>query len=385
MAGKVEVNKGERPPVKQHDIKMLDLAFAMDCTGSMGEYIDSARDNIRQIVEEIVASEKGDVRLALVNYRDHPPQDTSYVTEVHDFTSSPNTMKGWLTNTSADGGGDTPEAVADALHDVLKLSWRDEATKICVCISDAPPHGLPGCGGDGFPEGCPAGIDPIKVVREMAEKGITLYVAGCEPSISPYKNFFMAIAYITGGQYVPLSRAKVLSQVIVGGAQEEMSLEQIMEEVNEEVQADMASGRTIDEEEMSRRVHTKMMAKGIRSKQMFKNNANLTSAGDVPMANALSKLDSYAAVQAAFKPEPSSSSFGGFGAGGAPYMAMRMCAPPPGAMSCPMPASVRMESLSLSAPAPEEDESYECRESEVTLDQASRMVKKSLARNKIGK
>jgi len=59
MAGKVEVNKGERPPVKQHDIKMLDLAFAMDCTSSMSPYINSARDNIRQIVEEIVQVKRG--------------------------------------------------------------------------------------------------------------------------------------------------------------------------------------------------------------------------------------------------------------------------------------------------------------------------------------
>ena len=46
----------------------------MDCTGSMGSYIASATANIRSIVEEIVVSEKCDVRLALVEYRDHPPQ-----------------------------------------------------------------------------------------------------------------------------------------------------------------------------------------------------------------------------------------------------------------------------------------------------------------------
>ena len=40
----------------------------------MGSYIESARENIRAIVEEIVTSEKSDVRLALVEYRDHPPQ-----------------------------------------------------------------------------------------------------------------------------------------------------------------------------------------------------------------------------------------------------------------------------------------------------------------------
>ena len=140
--GKVEIEKVEQPKLAKHDSKCLDLAFAMDCTGSMGSYINSARDNIRKIVEEIVASEKSDVRLALVEYRDHPPQDKSFVTRTHDFTGSAKTMKGWLDHCSADGGGDTPEAVADALHDILKLSWRQDATKICVCISDAPPHGL---------------------------------------------------------------------------------------------------------------------------------------------------------------------------------------------------------------------------------------------------
>jgi hypothetical protein len=55
-------------------VNHLDLVFVMDCTGSMGSYIASATSNIRSIVEEIVISEKSDVRLALVEYRDHPPQ-----------------------------------------------------------------------------------------------------------------------------------------------------------------------------------------------------------------------------------------------------------------------------------------------------------------------
>lgn len=46
----------------------------MDCTGSMGSYIASATENIRSIVQEIVISEKSDIRMALVEYRDHPPQ-----------------------------------------------------------------------------------------------------------------------------------------------------------------------------------------------------------------------------------------------------------------------------------------------------------------------
>ena len=46
----------------------------MDCTGSMGSYIKSAADNIRVIIEEIVSKETVTIRLALIEYRDHPPQ-----------------------------------------------------------------------------------------------------------------------------------------------------------------------------------------------------------------------------------------------------------------------------------------------------------------------
>jgi Mg-chelatase subunit ChlD len=235
---KVKVDKVDQPQLAKHDSAVLDLAFAMDCTGSMGSYIRTAQQNIRQIVEQIVASEKSDVHLALVEYRDHPPQDSTFVTRTHDFTGSVGTMKTWLDACSAQGGGDTPEAVADALHDVLKLSWRDEATKICVMISDAPPHGLSDSG-DGFPNGCPSGIDPMEVARQLAEKGITIYMVGCEPSITPYKDFFTAIAYLTGGQYVPLTSAQLLTQVIIGGAQEELSLQQFMAQVEAEVRTEL--------------------------------------------------------------------------------------------------------------------------------------------------
>jgi hypothetical protein len=46
----------------------------MDCTSSMGSYIKSATDNIRLIVDEIVTKEHITIRLALIEYRDHPPQ-----------------------------------------------------------------------------------------------------------------------------------------------------------------------------------------------------------------------------------------------------------------------------------------------------------------------
>ena len=89
-----------------------------------------------------MAKESSDVRLALVEYRDHPPQDRTYVTQVHDFTARVAEMKQWLEASRADGGGDAPEAVADALHDVSLAGFRPTGW--------LDRGGLGGGGGGGF-------------------------------------------------------------------------------------------------------------------------------------------------------------------------------------------------------------------------------------------
>jgi hypothetical protein len=122
----------------------LDLAFCCDCTGSMGLYIRSAQENIRLIATSIHdrLGKTASVRFALVKYRDHPSQDTTFVMELSDFTENLDVMKSNVDAMAAKGGGDGPEAVAAALHKLNELSWRPNATKVCVLISDAPPHGL---------------------------------------------------------------------------------------------------------------------------------------------------------------------------------------------------------------------------------------------------
>ena len=39
----VTLQVGEKPPLAKHDSSVLDLAFAMDVTGSMGSYIHAAQ------------------------------------------------------------------------------------------------------------------------------------------------------------------------------------------------------------------------------------------------------------------------------------------------------------------------------------------------------
>jgi hypothetical protein len=68
-----------------------DLVFIQDCTGSQGSYITSATKNIEEISRAIFQSGKlvypDDLRLGLIAFRDHPPQDHTYITKNFGFTS----------------------------------------------------------------------------------------------------------------------------------------------------------------------------------------------------------------------------------------------------------------------------------------------------------
>jgi hypothetical protein len=80
----------------------------------------------------------------------------------------------------------------------------------------------------------------------------------------------MAIAYITGGQYVPMINAQLLAQVIIGGVREEITLERLMlnaqEDIAREVQQAEADG--VDDRETATRVNRYFASRKTRTKQM---------------------------------------------------------------------------------------------------------------------
>jgi hypothetical protein len=96
----------------------------------------------------------GELRVGLVAFRDHPPQDHTFVTRNFGFTSDIAVMRQNLRRLVAKGGGDGPEAQTAALSDALNMDWRNGAIKIVILITDAPPHGI-GEDKDGFPQGSP--------------------------------------------------------------------------------------------------------------------------------------------------------------------------------------------------------------------------------------
>ena len=72
--------------IPHHDSQQVDLVFVVDCTGSMHSYIHRIKNKIIHIANSIrrIAF---NVRLALVEYRDHPPEDETFVSRVHGFIS----------------------------------------------------------------------------------------------------------------------------------------------------------------------------------------------------------------------------------------------------------------------------------------------------------
>jgi hydroxylamine reductase (hybrid-cluster protein) len=86
----------------------------------------------------------------------------------------------------------------------------------------------------------------------------------------PYRDFFMSLAYITGGQYVPMVNSKLLAKVIIGGVREEISLDRLMQDAQADIDREMekAEAEGVDEKEKAKRMNNVFSSKNLRSKQM---------------------------------------------------------------------------------------------------------------------
>ncbi len=202
------------PPAK------LDVAFVVDTTGSMKDDIRAVKDSLFDIVDKVVTRTKDlRIRFGIVSYRDHPPQDRTYVTRVFDFTDQMKKVHRQISGLKPSEGGDTPEAVADGLFDArTKLSWSNDAYKVLLLVGDAPPHGTDynSLSDDYFPDGCPKGHDPKTELKAMKDNfGTTFFpfVCGCNPLVE--KSFRSIADFVDGGRYLFLREANELPEAIL--------------------------------------------------------------------------------------------------------------------------------------------------------------------------
>ena len=211
----------------------MDVAFVVDTTGSMKDDIRAVKDSLSEVVNHITSRTKDlQIRFGVVSYRDHPPQDKTYVTRVFDFIDNVKKVKKLIADLRPSEGGDTPEAVADGLFDArTKLSWLKDSYKVMLLVGDAPPHGRKynSIGDDYFPDGCPKGHDPIEEVQQFRmDFGSTMFifVCGCNPLVEA--SFRMIADSVDGGKYYSLLEAHELPAAIL----------RILEGVSDLIEAD---------------------------------------------------------------------------------------------------------------------------------------------------
>ena len=117
----------------------LDLMLVIDATGSMGDEMQYLTKEF-QAITQAIASKFPNVstRFALTVYRDIGDE---YVVRSFNFTDSVLTMQKQLAAQSAQGGGDYPEAMEQALNNAVQAQWRSgNTTRLVFLVADAPPH-----------------------------------------------------------------------------------------------------------------------------------------------------------------------------------------------------------------------------------------------------
>ncbi|KAF5325083.1 hypothetical protein D9619_009927 [Psilocybe cf. subviscida] len=245
----------------------LDIVFVQDCTSSQQPYIKASIDNIINISTTIASSAKlahNGLRLGLIGFRDVGASD-EFVTKPFPFTSDVSVMKNNLSTLVAAGGGDYPEAVAEALDAALHSQWRPDATKLVILITDAPPHGIEP--NDQPSQGSPAGKEPLGIVRRMAEAGITLHLVACEPTLSKdFKyalDFYTAATKIAGGLVFPLVSASKLADYIIGSSLERVELDALVAKYGKTIARRAVFGKKESPEALAKAYHAQFVADGV--------------------------------------------------------------------------------------------------------------------------
>ncbi len=186
---------------------IVDLLFIVDVTSSMGGLIQSAKANMRSMLEKVNKDNIVDLKVGFSFYRDHPPQDTSFVTAVFDLVDSDKAQE-YINQATIDGGGDYPEAVLDGIIDGVEgLSWRKGSKRIAFLIGDAAPQGM-----DHYGDCCLCGKtwgDAVAVAESNKVIVYSIVLGGNRDT----RDTFKTLSTFTGGIQIDSSSDKAMDAI----------------------------------------------------------------------------------------------------------------------------------------------------------------------------
>jgi Mg-chelatase subunit ChlD len=170
--------------------RAMDLALVIDTTGSMGDEMEYIQAELDTIVARLKRNAgQIDLRIGVVLYRD---QGDDFVVQSTPLTADIGSIRTLLAQQSADGGGDTPEAMDRAVAEAGRLQWRSDAAKAVLLVTDAPPH----------EEAIGATLDATQVLRSRGVQIVPVAASGVEDSA---QYVLRSMAAVTQGRYIFLT------------------------------------------------------------------------------------------------------------------------------------------------------------------------------------
>jgi CarboxypepD_reg-like domain/Secretion system C-terminal sorting domain/von Willebrand factor type A domain len=192
---KVETGANElKIPVACSFAPTVDIAFVVDATGSMGDEIAYLKAEVADVIRQVKRdNQQLNVRLGSVFYRDF---NDAYLTRTFDFDKSLKKNVEFIREQSADGGGDTPEAVPEGLEAAIdSMTWSNNAVaRLLFLVLDAPPHLTD------------KNIEKLqRLSAKAAEKGIRIIPIAASGVDQNTEYLMKALAVATGGTYTFLT------------------------------------------------------------------------------------------------------------------------------------------------------------------------------------
>ena len=182
------------------EYKKVDLCFVVDTTSSMDDDVAQLNKDLAKYIAVLKEKCTKDYRIALIDYRDNPMMtfdfdDYPYKVRL-DFTNKTKKIYDAFAKLDMGYGGDWEETAFSAIIEGGdKLSWRSDAAKIMVVITDAPAQD---------PEYV-SGYDSSDAKSFLKDEGIMLFVID-SANDREVKACFSPLCKATGGIYQGINK-----------------------------------------------------------------------------------------------------------------------------------------------------------------------------------
>ncbi|MBP6059262.1 MAG: VWA domain-containing protein [Candidatus Saccharicenans sp.] len=121
----------------------MDIVICLDATGSMESCIEQLKNNLSTFIGNLTIKSGSqqiapEWRARLIYFRDLDADSEAIVG--FDFVNSEEELSRQINQVRAEGGGDDPESILDAIYTAIaKSNWREGVLHAVIAFTDAPP------------------------------------------------------------------------------------------------------------------------------------------------------------------------------------------------------------------------------------------------------